>query len=138
MNKTNIKSDWFEITNKLPKGYKWSDGTKYSYKSGKRNSGESYILCIINADIYIKGFYRNASIWATDKNNDNKLKSYKAPKEICNQVVVIKNWQSMNIHEILPYLYEEISPFFQSCLMEFWKENGGRVGLMVPVLRELE
>ena len=136
MNKINTKPCWFEITNRLPKGYKWSDGTKYSLKSGKYCVGESYVLYIISDDIYIKGFYRNTSILAYDEND--VLKLYKAPKEICNQVVAIKNWQSMNIHDILPYLYERVSPFFQSCLMKFWKENGGKVGLMVPVLRDLE
>lgn len=134
MNKTNTKPDWFEITNKLPKGYKWSDGTKYSYKAGHYHSGESYVLKIINNDLYIKGVYRNACFYGHDGNN--KLKLYKVPKEICNQVVMIKNWQSMNIHDILPYLYEGSSPFFQNCLMKFWKQNGGKVGLMVPVLRE--
>lgn len=136
MNKTNINPGWFEIANKLPKGCKWSDGTKYSLKSGKYCVGESYVLYIINDDIYIKGFYHNAFIWAHDEND--VLKLYKAPKEIRNQIVIIKNWQSMNIHEVLPHIYEESTPFFENCLMKFWKENGGRVGLIVPVLRDLE
>ncbi len=124
--------EWF-VSAKLPKGYKWSDGEKYSIKGGHRADSETYTFLPIDGDLYINGLYRRAVFYAHDE--EGELQRYKAPKEIRGRVVVIKNWQEMNAHHVLQRLRDECTPFFDNSLLKFWRKNGGETGLMEPILR---
>ena len=128
--------EWFVSAKGLPKGYKWSDGRKYSIKGGKRSAGEIYIFVSIDEDLYIKGFFRDATFYAED--DVGKFKWYKAPKEIRNQIIVIRKWKSLNANDVALKLHDGCSPFFRSSILDYWKENGVRVGFTEPIMKEIK
>lgn len=125
--------DWFVSAPKLPKGYKWSDGIKYHKAPSKKGDTETYVFLIVEDDIYIKGFYSKWDFWAHDENDELKL--YKAPKSLRSKICVIKNWKKLNANNVNYKL--DMTPFFSSSLLDFYKKNGGEIGLVNKIIKDV-
>lgn len=116
--------EWLVSAGKLPEGYKWSDGTKYHVKGGKKSESETYIFLSIGNDLYIKGLLDGAY----ELVNREAVNEYGVPelysirdKRIC----VIKDWKSKKDYKVNDRI--GVSVFFQNSLSNFWRDNGGKM-----------
>ena len=104
---------WLFPVDKLPKGAKWSDGTKYT----STRTRKKYTFLPIGDDLYIKegDFIIGVNIRDTVH-------------------AKIKNFRSMTVVDVLKgFNYEDIP--VMDCVRQFWKDSGLRQGYVVPVLR---
>jgi len=125
--------DWFVSAPKLPKGYKWADGARYHLKQQKNGNAETYVFLIVGDDIYIKGAFSMASFYG--HNEKDELVLYKSPPSIRNKICVIKKWKGINANEVNYKL--DISPFFSSSILDFYSKNGGEIGLINKIVKEV-
>ena len=137
--------EWLTGATKLPKGYKWSDGTKFQLKGGKQKDSETYYFLIIGDDLYIKNYFAykeyivnknltNAQYFTSD---DYRYKRFSASPEDKKQIIIIKNWRSLNAHEVDYRIGIKRSVFFSNSIMNFWHDNGCDCGLTNKILKEL-
>jgi hypothetical protein len=124
--------DWLTCVNRLPKGYKWTDGTKlYKKAQGKHSTSETYVFLIIENNLYIKGLL-NGEVYLHNE-NDEIVYHKVIDKRIC----IINDWKSLGSVEVVDGLYDFTTPFLQSKIHEFWCENGGKTGFIKPITREV-
>ncbi len=131
--------DFFVSAPKLPKGYKWADGEKYTRKrAGKKDFGETYVLLIIENDIYIKGFYVGWEYYVKDTEAEYGVAYYDVPKDLRNKICVIKNWKTMKPQYVL-WKLDKVTPFFENSLTNFYSQNSGNLSMQDgPALDEIE
>lgn len=130
--------EWFTSASKLPKDYKWGDGTKYNKKGctkGDRKCvSEAYTFLTVGNDLYIKGFFSN---WHYEYvGEEGNLHYMSAPKEVEDKICVIKDWKSIRPHEITYRL--DATAFFDNSFWDFCHKNGVSLGLTVPTLKKWE
>lgn len=118
--------EWLISVKKLPKGYKWSDGTKcHKIGSKKRKSvSETYVFLSIDNDLYIKGLLDGAYVYYDKKH----INEYGIPKEysvIDKRICVIKDWRNKKDYNVNFWI--GITPFFENSLSNFWRDNGGKM-----------
>jgi hypothetical protein len=124
--------DWITCVDKLPKGYKWADGTKlYKKAQGKHSTSETYVFLIIENNLYIKGLL-NGEVYLHNKNDEIVCR-----KIIDKRICVINDWKSLGSAEVADKLYDFTTPFLQSKIHKFWHENGGKTGFIKPITREV-
>ena len=111
---------WAFPVDKLPKGYKWSDGVKYSKKGGKREAAETYVFLPIGADLYIKR-----------GNGDCGMPGINIKEKTT--FLQIINFRDLTANEFLQGI--DYSPFFRSSALYFWKQNGLPLGWAEPCLK---
>lgn len=126
--------EWFVSAKRLPKGYAWRDGEKYHLKSAKKCDRETYTFLVAEGDMYIKDFYKTGC--AIEMDDTGELTYRRPPSEYAKRICVIKNWLSLNVNYVNYKL--DGTPFFQNSLCDFWRKNGGRDGLVEPLLNHLE
>ena len=110
---------WAFPVDKLPKGSKWTDGEKFSFKPHKKGTAETYTFLAVGDDLYFKlgncvpflpGLHRQVKVF-----------------------IRIADFRSITANEFLSGI--DISPFFHDCITKFWKEHGGRQGYVEPCAR---
>lgn len=125
--------DWYEEVTKLPKGCKWSDGTKVH--TGKRRASETYYFLIVDNDIYIKNVYKYlACPESNEEINEitgsvNKISTtwyYGLPGS--NLIGKINDFKKSTIREITLEFEQFSSVFFINQLMDFLYNNGLDMG----------
>jgi hypothetical protein len=117
--------EWLVSAKKLPKGCKWSEGKKYSLKGGKRSDSITYIFLTVGDDLYIRNL---VAYWIkTDEETNFRRNS---------PITYIKNWKSMRSHHVVFSLKEIMNPFLETCIHEFWSENGGSTSMIEGGLRD--
>lgn len=119
--------EWLVNVKKLPKGYKWSDGTKCHKRGSKKGKADSetYVFLSIDNDLYIKGLLDGTYCYY-DKKERNE---YEIPTEYKirdKRICVIKDWRNKKDYKV--NLWIGITPFFENSLSNFWRDNGGKMG----------
>lgn len=111
---------------KLPKGYKWSDGIKYKFDYGRKQRGQSTTYTFLDAgdDLYIR--------YGNGKPLMPGLSIYD------NTSVKIIGFRKLTAVEVYTGLrrYPYPSPLYD-CVLRFWHDNGLRLGFVLPVLRPM-
>ena len=110
---------------KLPKGYKWSDGVKY-HQDAVRRKGDSitYIFLIASDDLYIK---RGGNAWLVGTKDSDRA------------FARIINFRSMTANEFLQNFQNlAFGGFFEECVLDFWKKNELPLGWALPCFRGTE
>lgn len=118
--------EWFTSVPKLPKGYKWSDGTKYHNKASKKNDSETYIFLIIGNDLYIKGFLDELYVFY-DKKHISEYGNHKEIRLRDKRICVIKDWKNKKDYKVNGLI--GITPFFENAISNFWHDNGGNMSM---------
>lgn len=95
---------WLFPIKKLPKGYRWRDGQKFSCKSGRRYDGYCYIFLPIGEDLYVKGMV----VVGTKANDCPGAK--------------IKRYKELTCTEVSHRL--STSPGLDSAIRTFWHSQG--------------
>lgn len=108
---------WLYPTDTLPKGYKWTDGTKYTLKSHGQYPSETYVFLPIENDLYIKT--PNSYLVGVNVKDKAFLK--------------VKDFRMLTAIDFINGYSG--TPFFLDCILHFWKDNGGRIGLITPMDR---
>ena len=112
---------WAFPVDKLPKGSKWTDGEKFSFKPHKKGTAETYTFLAVGDDLYFKlgngvpflpGLHRNVKVF-----------------------IRITDFRSITANEFLAGI--DISPFFHNCITKFWREHGARQGYVEPAVKDL-
>lgn len=142
--------EWLVGAKSLPKGCKWSDGTKY-HTSGRRGNHavpETYWFLQIDEDLYIKGYFSQMILRASNNEKNRKAPgkeddgkaywNYKAPPKDRNRIIVIRDWKSLRGQNVVYRIGDVRSPFFSNCIMNFWHANGGDCGMTNKIMRDLE
>lgn len=106
---------WLFPIKKLPKGYHWRDGQKFSCKSGRQYDGYCYIFLPVGEDLYVKGMGVVGA--KTSDCPGAKIKHY-------------KNLTSAEVSQRL-----SASSGLDSAIHTFWHSQGLEGGYVVPVLR---
>lgn len=106
---------WLFPIKRLPKGYRWRDGQKFSCKSGRRYDGYCYIFLPIGEDLYVKGM-----VVVGTKASD-------CPGAI------IKRYRDLTSAEVSHRL--SAAPGLDSAIHTFWHSHGLEGGYAVPALR---
>lgn len=119
--------EWLVSVKKLPKGYKWSDGTKFHKIGGKKADSETYVFLSIDNDLYIKGFLDGAYVYY-DKKDLNEYGNYKEYRIRDKRICVIKDWRNKKDYKVNSRI--GITPFFENSLSNFWKDNGGKISYL--------
>ena len=126
--------EWLVSAKKLPKGYKWSDGTKFHDKATKKSTAETYHFLIVGSDLYIKNLLNrkyektHSEIEANDWEVPD-VSVYCIPitdTRIC----VIKDWKSKKLNYVIYQLYACMTPFLERCIGKFWCDNGGVIHML--------
>lgn len=127
--------EWLEYAKKLPKGFKWSEGTKYNHKGGKRDVAEKYVFLIAEGDLYIRNMLYGKYCYRkpNEDEDDGWTTYYIQDKRICK----ISNWKSMKANAVLDGLEGVMTPFLNNCILKFWNENGGKIGFQEEVIKEV-
>ena len=129
------KPQWFQSVSKLPKGYKWSDGTNFRQKGSRKSETENYTFLIIDNDLYIKDFLKQTSYYVVESSEkESVVKIYKTPKELRYMIFVIRNWKYMKPHHVL-YEIGFTTSFFDSSFTKFCMENGGNISMIAEQLK---
>lgn len=114
---------WAFPVDKLPKGYKWSDGIKYKKKKfGMRDDAETYVFLPIGADLYIKR-----------GNGDCGMPGINIREKVT--FLQIINFRDLTANEFLQGI--DYSPFFRSSALYFWRQNGLPLGWAEPCFKGL-
>lgn len=138
--------EWLISVKKLPKGYKWSNGTRFHFKGDKRDVSETYILLTIDDDIYIKNFFGTWCYFLEAKDGEKILNNkgeevdsviMNLPKEEKNQIVVIKDFKNIEYSKIYTCLKEFASVGLLDAILTIYKENGVYTGLIERELKEV-
>lgn len=123
--------DWLTSVKRLPKGYKWSDGTKYHKRGNvkEKSDSETYVFLSIDDDLYIKGLLDRAyeSYVAKGIGEDglqNGVIIEFRDKRIC----VIKDWKSKKDYKVNAWIGR--TPFLANSLSNFWRDNGGNMSYL--------
>lgn len=119
--------DWLECVNKIPKGYKWSDGTKFHLKSGKKNEPETYVFLMVEDDLYIKGLLDNFE-WV-DNSETNEFGNPRLINVRDKRICLIRNWKSLKSHKVVYALDAIMTSFLESSFYKFWNDNGGKMSM---------
>lgn len=138
--------EWLTGATKLPKGYKWSDGTKFHLKGGKRKSSETYYFLIIDDDLYIKNYFAykqyivnetlsNAQYFTPD---DYGYKLFSASPEDKRQIIIIKNWKGLNANEVNYKIGIKRSVFFSNSIIKFWHDNECDCGFTQKISKDVK
>lgn len=106
---------WIFPIKKLPKGYRWRDGQKFSCKRGRRYDGYSYIFLPIDEDLYVKGMV----VIGTKASDCPGAK--------------IKHYKDLTSAEVSHRL--SASPGLDSAIHTFWHSHGLEGGYTMPLLR---
>lgn len=112
---------WAFPANKLPKGYKWSDGTKYRKKGGKKSDAELYTFLPVGNDLYIKSGAGEPMMPGLNAHEKTFLR--------------IINFRTVTANKFLQKI--EGSSFFRECVLKYWKESGVRLGWVEPCLKDI-
>lgn len=123
--------DWLECTKKLPKGYKWSDGTKYGIKHGKKNDAESYKFLMVGEDLYIQNLlnHKYAKVKQADNVDDGaEYEKMRILRRIDKRICIIRDWKKLKATDVIMGLNDIMNCFLEDCIVRFWHENGGRLG----------
>ena len=118
---------WLECIKKLPKGYKWSSGTKFHLKSGKRNVPETYVFLSVENDLYIKGLLDNLEWIDHSKSNEFGVSGLVKVKD--KRICLIRNWKNLKSHKVTYALDAVMTPFLENSLCKFWNDNGGKMNM---------
>lgn len=139
---------FIDFQEKLPKGYKWNDGVKYGFKGNekKKYDGETYVLLPIGEDLYIRGIHipfeiknvvqRFGENWK--ENPEFKNEYMVAYKECKRWATIIRNFRNYTAVYVITEMMDHISPFLHNCIMNFWKENGLRIGHIESILKDIK
>lgn len=125
--------DWYEEVTKLPKGCKWSDGTKVHIS--KRRANENYYFLIVDNDIYIKNVYKYLAYPESNEEINeitgsvNKISNtwYRGLPG-SNLIGKVNDFRKLTIREIISELEQFSSVFFINQLMDFLYDNGLDMG----------
>lgn len=134
--------DWYEEVTKLPKGYKWSDGTKVHQKGDKRYPSETYYFLIVDNDIYIKNVYKyfvypesneeiNEIIGSVNKISTTWHKGLPGS----NLIGKVNDFRKLTIREIISEFEQFSSVSFINQLTDFLHNNGLDMGYVVSIFR---
>lgn len=105
---------------KLPKGYKLTEGIKVQQKAGSFAAGWTIYFRVIGDDIWINSrhFFREAG----------------TPYKKKHSIIYIKNYRDYPANYVCSFFTG--IPLFASALMKFYKDNGCWLGYTYPVLRK--
>lgn len=119
--------EWLVNVKKLPKGYKWSDGTKCHKRGSKKGKADSetYVFLSIDNDLYIKGLLDGAYVYY-DKKDSNEYGTHEEYSIRDKRICVIKEWRNKKDYKVNAWI--GITPFFENSLSNFWRDNGGKMG----------
>ena len=119
--------EWLECAKKLPGGCKWSDGTRFNKKAGKKSSSETYTFLAVGNDLYIKGMLdhiEGLALFNVDK--------YGVPSAIDvrdKRICLIRNWKKLKSHKVTYALDAVMTPFLENSFHRFWNDNGGKMSM---------
>lgn len=119
--------EWLESTTKLPNGYKWSDGTKYNQKSGKKNDTQTYIFLIIDDDLYIKNMLNRAYNFYQSDDEVNGVSESTCYVIQDKRICIIRRWKEKRSHHVVRNMDDMMTPFLEKCIHNFWHDNGGNI-----------
>ncbi len=110
---------WMFPINGLPKGYRWRDGQKFSYKNKrrKRAAGETYVFLPVGENLYIKGIEAVGTHFSDYSGVD------------------VENFRSLTCREIVSSFPS--TPFLQSSFTTFWHSQGLALGYTIEWLRPI-
>ena len=109
--------------NKLPNGYKLSDGTKYSKKPWKEDTPERYIFIKVMDDLYIHGVFKYCFEIRCKTGGEFKLLKNKD-----NKLLVIENWRNVRGRDIVEGV--GLTPFLHNSLCDYLHRNGFYLGYL--------
>lgn len=109
--------EWAWPVTKLPKGCKWTDGTKYHQKGGEKADAETFIFLPVDNDLYINADYGQLRMPATFAQEKTYLR--------------IANYRRLTANEFTTRL--RMGAFFHDCALKFWKSAGLRQGFIEPM-----
>ncbi len=119
--------EWLECVKKLPRGCRWSDGTRFNKKAGKKNTSETYTFLAVGNDLYIKGmldYMEGLNHFSTNEYGTPSLTDVR-DKRIC----LIRNWKKMKSHKVTYALDAVMTPFMEDSFHKFWNDNGGKMSM---------
>ena len=135
--------DWYEEVTKLPKGCKWSDGTKVHKKGDKRYPSETYYFLIVDNDIYIKNVYKyfvypklNEEINEITGNVNRISTTWYRGLPGSNLIGKVNDFRKLTIREIASKFEQFLSVFFINQLMDFLHNNDLEMGYVVSIFRK--
>lgn len=119
---------WLETADKLPKGYKWSDGEKFRFNIGNKHNGNKFTNVVLDVknDLWIKGGIR-LGFWGDNRDgildsNGNVSKTF---WNIHPQIAIIKNWRDLDIATINKCEFE-LGPYLTECIVLYGRSHGMR------------
>lgn len=130
--------DWLNAVSKLPKGYKWNNGTTYKQKSSKRSDSETYIFLAIGDDLYIKNLLDKVYEATKIKEEENKEFELLCASLRDKRIYIIKNWKNMNALYVCGCLEKILSPFLYDCICKFWHENNIGLDYLNVITKKIE
>lgn len=138
--------DWITAADKLPKGYKWTDGYKYQIKAGKNWDSRSYTLLPAGDDLYISGLldkmytmaYLDADGEYYARNNADGTRELKYLVKRNKQICVIRRWKDLPATEVLTGLHAIMTPMLETAILETWHKHGAWLGYNKTLIEQKE